>query len=218
MKNKFYTLGVILALVIGLLLFNFYLEKKPSPNVSSPVKWNAEQIKNQITNGIIDPEFQKFFDRDPERKVPAQKNIIVSPADGTILSVNKDNSAYTITIRLSFFDVHVQRVPLSGRVLSVERLGSGFFSGKDPRYLNGVQTVTTLKTVIGKIVIKQITSLFATRIATYPQAGDNVTIGDRLGRILLGSTVVIILPDSANIVIKEGDRVYGSETVIADYR
>lgn len=218
MKNKLNIIGIILALGVGVFLFNAYMAKNSASNLGGSVKWNAEQIKKELINGKIDPEFQKFFDRDPERKVPDQKNIIVSPADGTVLSVDKDNSAYTITIRLSFFDVHVQRVPISGKVLSVEKLGSGFFSGKDPRYLNGVQTVTTLETIVGKVVIKQITSLFATRIVTYPKAGDKVKIGDKLGRILLGSTVIILLPDNTDITIKPGDRVYGGESVIANYK
>ncbi len=218
MKKKLGIIGAFLILVTGVLLVIDYEKRSPAENSEGSIKWTAAQIKDELTNGAVDPEFQKYFDRDPERHVPNEKNIIVAPADGLVTSVEQDANGTTIVIHLSLFDVHVQRIPISGRITKVEHTGNGYFSAKNPKYINGVQTVTTLETVIGKVVVKQITSLFATRIATYPKAGDNVKIGDKLGRILLGSTVIVILPDNTNIMVRPGYKVYGAETVIANYR
>ena len=188
-----------------------------SDSFTSGIHWSIAQIKTMVLTGQIDPSFQKFFDRDPVRHPPAEKNIIVSPADGTIESIFTDQDGININISLSYFDVHVQRIPISGKVLSVQQEGSGYFTAKDPHYLNGVQTVTVLDTVIGKVTIKQLTSFFTKRIITYPKPGDTVTIGEKLGRILLGSTVIMYLPKNVNVAAKVGTQVYGAESIIARY-
>ncbi len=175
--------------------------------------WDVKVITEQLENNIVDPEFVKFFDRDPIRVPPKEKNVIVSPTDGKILSI-KD---YTITIRMSLLDVHVQRIPISGKVISVEQGGSGFLPGNVEGYSNNVQTITTLDTEIGTVVVKQITGNLVRRIQTYVKPGDDVVIGDKLGRILLGSTVVIVLPKNVEITINKSQKVYGGETVIARY-
>lgn len=209
-KNKRVVITIVLVIFLaaGYFAYKYFLH---------PIKWTTEQIRQELHAGKIDPEFQKYFDRDPERHVPDQKNIIVSPADGIVKSINSDDSGYTIIISLSLFDVHVQRIPISGKVLSIKQLGSEFFSGKDPKYLDGVQTVTTIGTTLGDVAVKQITALFTTRIKTYPKEGDQVQIGERLGRILLGSTVVIVLPKTVKLEVSENQVVTGAETIIAKY-
>ncbi|MBI2592745.1 MAG: phosphatidylserine decarboxylase [Candidatus Colwellbacteria bacterium] len=217
-EKKISIIGPLLVLAVGVLLIVDYGKRSPVENSGDSIKWSAEQVKNDLVKGKIDLEFQKYFDRDPERKVPDQKNIIVAPADGLVTGVTKDQDGVTIIIHLSLFDVHVQRVPISGKVTNIEHVGNGYFSAKDPQYLNGVQTVTTITTAVGEVKVKQITALFTTRIQTYPKVGDTMRIGDRLGQILLGSTVIVILPDNTNIMVRPGDKVYGAETVIANYR
>jgi len=181
-------------------------------------RWSKDRVIEQLKTGKIDPDFRRFFDRDPERAPPAEANIIVSPADGRITHVKENEQDYTIIVHLSLFDVHVQRVPIDGTVIAVERKEGMFLPATDERsLLSNFQVVTTIKTKIGIVKVIQITGLHARRIQTYVNPGDSVKIGERLGRIMLGSTVVLILPKEVKIGASVSGKVYGGETIIARY-
>jgi phosphatidylserine decarboxylase len=182
-------------------------------------RWDRESIIRQLKTGNIDRGFKKFFDRDPDRKVPEGKNIIVAPADGRVISVEKEGESFVILINLSFYDVHVQRIPISGKVMTVEQKKGKYLPNLGKEYLiENFQVITTLDTEIGKVQIRQIAGLYAKRIKTYVKAGDRVVIGQKLGRILFGSSAVLTLPaDIRKIEVAEGQQIYAAETIIARY-
>lgn len=217
----------VILIIIGslfILLTYFLVQSKQSqklaPNQSQEkyqTQWDIEKIRSELAKDIVDPEFKKYFDRDPERHVPLEKNIIVAPTDGDIVSITHNKDTLIVRIHISILDVHVQRVPISGEVLSVDNVGSGYLRNSDPDFINNVQTVTTLDAQVGRVVVKQITGRFQNRIQVFVKKGDNVKIGDKLGRILLGSTVIIVLPESVRLEISEGQTVVAGETIIGRY-
>lgn len=204
-------------------------------------RWPAHEITASLRQHQLPREsFVRYFTRDPERKVPNKRGIIVSPTDGVIRDIFQRDNKVVIDISMNFYDIHMQRVPIDGTVVQVDECGHkpiygsdderGFF--EDPwsfekDYLFPVQKVTTLSTEIGEVVVRQISSIWARRIETFVNPGDKVTIGQRLGKIFLGSTVVIELPASVRVVvepqIKDRRRrasdqpILGAETILAVY-
>lgn len=170
-----------------------------------------------------DKRFMQWFDRDPERNIPIEEGIIVAPADGVVMAVQDIGDRKHIVIEMRYTDVHVQRIPISGVVISIDgdgkRLPEGMKVGEYA--LNKMlpyQKATTLRTEIGEVKIRQITSFFANRIIVYPEVGQDVKIGERLGRILAGSTVVIELPELVVPIVKAHQDVLAGETIIARYK
>lgn len=181
-------------------------------------KWDEKSLLEQFRAGTIDPEFRRFFNRDPQRTVPNVKNIIVAPADGKIAEIKRDRNKITIVISIVMWDVHVQRVPLSGEVLTIEHREGKYLSTKDKDHLEkNFQVITTLKTEVGTIRVFQIAGIHANRIETFIDPGAKVNTGDKLGRILLGSTAVLELPPNVKLKIKPGKKVYAGETIMAQY-
>lgn len=171
----------------------------------------------KMINGIFPEDFRKFYDRDPERVIPSEPNIIVSPADGIVLTINDDGETKTLIVSLGFGDVHVQRIPISGKVRTIETAGHGQLPVADMHYLNNVQVVTTIDTAVGPFVVKQITGIWTTRIKNYIAVGQEVLLGARMGRILLGSTVTLTVPKRVRFVVQQYDRVIGGQTIIGRY-
>lgn len=168
--------------------------------------------------------FSLNFFRDPDRKIPEGDNIIISPADGKVTSVTTindpevGNGSKMISIFLNVFDVHVNRVPLDGKVVFVKRKDGQFVSAFRHDAADVNEQVTTLfETKLGKLKIKQIAGLIARRILCYAKSGEKMDKGDRLGYIMFGSRTDIIFPPSVNVLVKVGQRVVGSETIIGNF-
>ena len=165
--------------------------------------------------------FSLNFFRDPDRKIPEGNNVIISPADGKVTTVTTINdpdvgeNSKLISIFLNIFNVHANRIPISGKVISVSSKDGQFVSAfrHDAVDVNE-QTITVLDTSIGVVKVKQIAGLIARRILCYAKSGENMNKGDRLGFIMFGSRTDVILPSSVNINIKVGQRVIGTETII----
>ena len=122
-----------------------------------------------------------------------------------------------IGIFLSVFDVHVNRAPVAGRVVSIERSGSKFLAAFDRRAetLN-VRSAMRLETAGGFLVdVVQITGLIARRIVCHPQPGEWVARGARYGLIRFGSRTDVVLPPGSEILVRKGDRMCGGESEIA---
>ena len=168
--------------------------------------------------------FSLNFFRDPDRKIPEGDNIIISPADGkvtTVTTINDPNvgeNSKLVSIFLNIFNVHANRIPLSGKVISVRRKDGQFVSAfrHDAVDVNE-QTITLLDTSIGVVKVKQIAGLIARRILCYAKSEENMNKGDRLGFIMFGSRTDVILPSSVNINVKVGQRVVGTETIIGNF-
>jgi phosphatidylserine decarboxylase len=167
--------------------------------------------------------FIAFFFRDPRREVPQGKSIVVSPADGKIVAVRDiiendhlQQAVRQISIFLSIFNVHVNRVPVSGKIESFKyNPGKFHIAAFDKASLENEQTAMVISDGNTKILVKQIAGIIARRIACYVHPGDIVQKGERYGLIYFGSRVDIFLPPDAEIKVKMGDRVKGAINIIA---
>ena len=168
--------------------------------------------------------FSMYFFRDPQR-IPPNNNGFLSPADGTVVQIievedEEIGSAKQISIFLSIFNVHRQRVPLSGKVISKNNNSGKFLAAFNHKAsLDNEQTVVTFETENGKrYKIKQIAGLIARRILNYMEPGDMVQQGQRLGFIRFGSRVDIIVPRDFQIDVSLGDMVQGNKTIIGQFQ
>jgi phosphatidylserine decarboxylase len=149
--------------------------------------------------------FTAYFFRDPERRIGEG---VVSPADGKIDYIEKGR----MEIFMSPFDCHVNRSPVSGRVLKTEfregRVLPAFKRIRDPR-MNEI----LIETEEGIFKVIQIAGVFARRIVCYVKEGEKLNKGDRIGIIRFGSRVVLEVPEGFRFVRKVGEKVKAGETV-----
>jgi len=183
-------------------------------------RWPEQQIRGWLRSGNFHPGFLKFFNRDPERSPPPE-NGLIAPADGVVTSAEVRDGTRYLVIALSFWDMHVQRSPAAGRVVAIEPHGDQFMDGEGRAFSFlrekhcPVQTRVVLESrEYGQLAVRLITSVAARRIEVWPRTGDMLERGQRLGRILLGSTVVLELPDSFPLCVKPGQRVSAGETLV----
>jgi phosphatidylserine decarboxylase len=178
------------------------------------------QVRGWLAGAPFQKSFLRYFYRDPERDPPDGLDLL-APADGIIRGADIQGDIRYLVIALSFWDMHVQRSPLEGVVVSVESLGDSFMDGEGQEFafLRGkpcpVQKRVVIRTSAGILAIRLITSLAARRLETWINAGEYVARGQRIGKILLGSTVVLELPPSMSLTVQIGDRVWAGETVVA---
>lgn len=168
--------------------------------------------------------FVVAFFRNPERALPGDETTAVAPADGRVLCVDlleapdaSGTKQLRIGIFLSVFDVHVNRTPLAGRVVALERGGSKFLAAWNPRgERENVRLAMTLELADGRrIVVTQITGLIARRIVCHARIGQWIERGTRYGLIRFGSRTDVLLPADSVAAVEVGDRVRGGATVIA---
>jgi len=166
--------------------------------------------------------FVACFFRNPPRFVPEDDDAVCAPADGRVLEVGELESPsgeklLRIGIFLSFLNVHVNRCPATGRVVSIEQSGDRYRAAFDRAAAErNVRCTLTLEARNGqRFQVAQITGLVARRIVCFPEIGELVRRGDRYGYIRFGSRTDVLLPASAVAKVRPGDRVKGGETVVA---
>lgn len=167
--------------------------------------------------------FVAFFFRDPQRIVPSGDRLVVSPADGKVVVVTKihekdylDQPVCQISIFLSIFNVHVNRVPVGGKVEIIKyNLGKFHIAAVTKASLENEQTSMVIDNGNTKILVKQIAGFIARRIICYVKPGDVIKKGERYGLICFGSRVDIFLPENSEIKVKLGDHVKGAKDIIA---
>ena len=147
-----------------------------------------------------------LFFRNPERVVSNGDDIVVSPADGTVIYAAKGK----ISIFMSVFNVHVNRVPVNGVVRKIAyNKGRFLVASRDKASLDNEQNAIFIEDNRGRTVkFVQIAGFIARRIVCYLKEGDNVTRGERFGMIRFGSRVDVYLPAGANILVKNRQKVY----------
>lgn len=164
-----------------------------------------------------------YFFRNPRRVSADEEGIVVAPADGKVKSITKvyedkfiQDEAICISIFLSLFNVHINRVPISGVVDFTKKQGLSFRPAykSDVRNTN-VSTYTGLETRYGRVLVVQITGIIARRIVTWVKKGDIVQTGKHLGLIRFGSCTEVYLPVGAQIMVEIGQSIRGGETIIA---
>jgi phosphatidylserine decarboxylase len=168
------------------------------------------------------PALFLFFFRDPQRIIAARANDVLSPADGRVMVVGQPIGDFAgkpwlqLSIFLSPMDVHVNRMPVSGRVTQV-RYHPGRFLPAYRREAGDLNEYTEVTLDVGgrTVVVRQIVGVLARRIVCRVREGDVVAAGDRFGVMKFGSRMDVFLPPDATLLVKVGDHVVGGVSVMA---
>jgi phosphatidylserine decarboxylase len=168
--------------------------------------------------------FIAFFFRDPVRTSPLGETLILAPADGKVIKVEKviephfiEGEALKVSIFLSIFDVHINRSPVKGTISMIKYIPGRFFAAyKDEASLSNEKNLIGIETEEGRFLVVQIAGLIARRILCWINTGDKVERGMRLGMIKFGSCTEIYMPLHINLKVREGDRVRAGETVLGE--
>ncbi len=167
--------------------------------------------------------FVIWFFRNPEREIPAGEGVVVAPADGRIIEIKEvaeerilKNQSLKISIFMNVFNVHVNRIPYSGKIVDILYNKGKFVSAnKEKASLENEQNAVLLETPEGKkILFVQIAGLIARRIACWVEKGDLVERGQRFGLIRFGSRVDIYLPLGVKLQVSVGDKTKGGVTIL----
>lgn len=180
-----------------------------------------------ILLGVLVLAFTLWFFRDPDRPLnPAavhDPSVVVSPADGTVTEVFAiehsaalNCAAVQISIFLSPIDVHVNRYPASGTIVEADYIPGKYLMAFEPKSSEeNERSVFVLRTAFGDILYKQITGFLARRIVYDTKQGDVVRAGERFGMMKFGSRMDVVLPSTAEILVKVGQKVVGAESILA---
>jgi phosphatidylserine decarboxylase len=167
--------------------------------------------------------FVFYFFRDPERIIPDAEDAVVSPADGKVILVEKifddrfvNEHAYKVSIFMSIFDVHVNRLPFAGEVEKIQYAAGSFYAANtDQGGLANEHCAVILSTPKNfRYAVVQVAGLVARRIVCWAEKGDTLERGSRFGLIRFGSRVDIYLPQQVQLEVRSGQRVRAGETVI----
>jgi phosphatidylserine decarboxylase len=159
--------------------------------------------------------FVAFFFRNPRREIPPDPGVIVSPADGKVVRIERVGNVTKLSIFLSIFDVHVNRSPMAGRIEAVD-----YKPGKFKPAFNHAASVENERNTImvsqGNInlVFIQIAGIVARRIVCWKKVGDTVGKGELVGLIRFGSRVDVFFPAGTTVTVPVGARVRGGSTPI----
>ena len=166
--------------------------------------------------------FIVFFFRNPERVTPENENTVIAPADGlvifsgTVVEPHTSTEMEKISIFMSVFNVHVNRAPLSGKVVDSFYTKGKFYDVRDERAtFENEQQGLVLETAPGsRLVVVQVAGLIARRIICYAKTGDLLTRGRRYGLIRFGSRLDVYLPLGSKIKVVMGQKTVAGETVL----
>jgi phosphatidylserine decarboxylase len=178
-----------------------------------------------IVLGLTALAITAFF-RDPERNIPMGEGLVVSPADGRVVSIAEVRSASSggdtatrVSIFLSPLDVHVNRMPVAGKVEEV-RYRPGKFLGayKDEASERNEQNALKIIDDDGRSLgVVQIAGVVARRIVCRVKPGDRLARGERFGLIMFGSRTDTYLPRGCHLKVVEGQKVKGGETILGSF-
>ena len=167
-----------------------------------------------------------YFFRDPDRQGDRGDRLVVSPADGRVVTITEvDEPAFVhgrarrISVFMNIFNVHVNRYPVSGTIAYVH-YNPGLFlnAARDKASLENEQRSVGIVSAgsRSRILVRQIAGLIARRIVTYGHEGDDVSQGSRMGIIRFGSRVDVFLPLEASVRVTAGQAVQAGVTVLAE--
>jgi phosphatidylserine decarboxylase len=212
-KYGYTTIGVVAIITLLLITLSFFVQNNP--------------LKLAILLVAVVVLFLTLnFFRDPERKTPQKDGIIVAPADGKLIVIRKNisnsfvgDSCIQISIFMSPLNVHVNRIPISGKVEHLKYHEGKFIAAFDDKASeNNERMETGIVTAKGKILFIQIAGFLARRIVNDLKIGYSVTIGSRFGMIKFGSRVDVIVPDNWEPVVKMNDNVSAGETILFELK
>jgi phosphatidylserine decarboxylase len=166
--------------------------------------------------------FMAYFFRDPERTVPTDPGLVVSPADGRVMLAGPSDGRWSppgswkqITIFLSPMDVHVNRSPVSGRITRIEYRPGKFLPAYDQGANDNELNEVWIDHGGRPVVFRQVVGILARRIVCRVEEGQVLERGERVGLMRFGSRMDVFMPDDAILQVGVGDRVIGGETVLA---
>ena len=171
-----------------------------------------------------------YFFRDPDRVTPLREGLVIAPADGRIVGIERvqpptelglDGGDRTrISIHLSLFDCHVNRAPIAGRIIRSVYMPGAFLSAtNDKASEDNERRALVIETPVGtEIAVLQIAGMVSRRIVTFAGEGDTVGVGQRFGLIRFGSRVDVFLPPGRHALVAVGQRTVAGETVLADLK
>ena len=178
--------------------------------------------------GVIATLACAYFFRDPERVTPQRRGLVVSSADGKVVSIGTVPAAkelalgdalFTrVSVFLSVLDVHVVRSPAAGRVVHSAYMPGKFLNAElDKASEENERRAMVIETPAGeKVGVVLIAGLIARRIVTFANEGDSVAAGERIGLIRFGSRVDVYMPAGAEVMAAAGQTAIGGETVLAE--
>jgi len=177
--------------------------------------------------GILTTGFVVLFFRDPDRVIPTSKGLVVSPADGKIIAAGivdrspyYEGAALKISIFMSVFNVHINRIPCEGQITKINYHPGKFLAANlDKASKDNERNAVFLETPEQKIICAvQIAGLIARRIICYLKEGDTVFRGQRFGLICFGSRVDVYLPPDTMLMAAVGDGVKAGTSVLGELR
>jgi phosphatidylserine decarboxylase len=173
--------------------------------------------------GVFLTAFFLYFFRDPERQVPAAAELLISPADGKVISLERvreerflKQPAQKLSIFMNLFDVHVNRAPVAGLVQAMAYQPGRYLAANRPEApKQNEQLAVHLKAANGTdVVMVQIAGLVARRIVSYVQEGDSVDRGERVGLICFGSRVDLYFPEECQVQVRIGQKVKAGSSIL----
>jgi phosphatidylserine decarboxylase len=184
------------------------------------VLWFTTHMAALVAVPVLLAAFFLWFFRNPARRIPTGEGLIVSPGDGKVEEADwietPEGTRLRVTIFLSVFDVHVNRVPVGGTVTLVEHREGLFLNAMRPdSAVHNEQTLITIDVGGYSVSFKQIAGLLARRIVCNLKVGDHVERGQLMGLIKFGSRVDVLMPAEVKLKVRVGDRVKGGSSVLA---
>lgn len=169
-----------------------------------------------------------MFFRDPIRVTPVDADLIISPADGRVCFIGHrapppeldlgDQPMRMVGIFMNVFDVHVNRAPVTAPIIKVAYKAGAFFNADlDKASEQNERNGFVFETPHGPLAAVQIAGLVARRIISWKRAGEDVTVGERIGMIRFGSRVDVYLPEGAVVDVAIDQRTLAGETVVARF-
>jgi phosphatidylserine decarboxylase len=166
--------------------------------------------------------FLAFFFRDPDRLIPQEPCLVVSPADGRVMISGPSDGRWAppglwkqVTIFLSPLDVHINRSPVSGQVTRIEYRKGRFLPAYHERANDNELNEITVNHAGQTIVVRQVVGILARRIVCRIREGEHLERGQRIGLMKFGSRMDVFLPTTADLRIEVGQRVIAGETILA---
>ena len=169
---------------------------------------------------VIFAFFCMFFFRDPNISITQGKGLVLSPCNGTVMEVTEEGDVKVIRTFLSVVNVHLQRSPVSGKVVSVVHKDGKFLAAWNPRaHIENEQNIITIQSddaeLPGVYVAQQIAGFLARRCVSWVKEGDVLKAGDKIGMIKFSSQVDLYFPKTVNVCVKPGDKTRAGITVMA---